>query len=281
MDGASTTGSVIAIIVTYRRVRLACATVQRVLDQTVTPASVVVVDNDDCEELKLRLAPETRVQYVGSSQNLGPGGGFALGLQTAGKFGPTSWYWLLDDDSPPALNSLELALDTAHSWHGNVGVVSTRGGRVRHGRIRHDYRAGVVSEPVKADFALVDGSVIKAEAVRRAGYPRSDFFIMMEDLEYTMRIAAAGFDVVIRPSDGSTNLYQGSGAPWRGYYQSRNHLRLAIERRSPAWVAGWAIRELGILCVHVRHWRIDAIRYRARGAVDGVRGRMGVLVHPS
>lgn len=249
--------------------------------QTHPPGATIVVDNDAQEEVRELLATKhPRVRYVPTAENLGPGGGFAVGLDVAEQEAPAAWYWLLDDDSPPATTALEQAMDVAAKLDPPVGAVGLRGGHVRRGRIVHDLRAGAVSRPERADFLLVDGSVIAAEAIRRAGRPRTDFFIMMEDLEFSLRIGEAGLPLFVRPDDGSSNLYQGSGAPWRGYYQARNHLRMALERRSVPWLGGWVVRELGIQLHHVRNRRWRWMWFRLRGASDALRNRMGRTVEP-
>lgn len=272
---------VVAIIVTYRRHDLLLRTLDSVANQSVDLSAVIVVDNaaeTEVAELLARRHPE--VVYTPASDNLGPGGGFGVGLRRAEEETAADWYWLLDDDSPPALNALELALAVTAEHDGPIGAVGLRGGHVRRGRIRHDLPLGSVSKPERADFLLVDGSIVSAKAVARAGYPRADFFIMMEDLEYTLRIGETGLPLIIRPDDGSQNLYQGSGAPWRGYYQSRNLLRMSIERRSISWSWGWFVREAGINAHHLRHRRWDSIRFRAHGAADAIRNRMGRVVDP-
>ena len=273
---------VVTIVVTYRRRELLFQTLDAVAQQTTRPSAVIVVDNAADDSLATALAAQHPDSiYLAAAGNLGPGGGFGFGLQRAESEIVADWYWLLDDDSPPALDALEQALDVARTRDEPIGAIGLRGGHVRRGRIRHDLPLGAVTSPERADFLLVDGSIVSAEAVRRAGYPRADFFIMMEDLEFSLRIGETGLPLYVRSADGSINLYQGSGAPWRGYYQSRNHLRMALERRSMRWVWGWLTREVAINLHHVRRGRWSSIRFRLRGAADGMRNRMGRTVDPS
>lgn len=272
---------VAAIVVTYERLQMLEQVLDAVCAQMRTPDATLVVDNsphaDARELLEIRFPG---VQYLRTGENAGPGGGFAAGLEEAERTQSYDWYWLLDDDSPPARASLEEALAVADALPGPIGAVGLRGGHIRRGRIRHDLRVDTVSDPERADFLLVDGSIISSDAVRRVGRPRSDFFIMMEDIEFSLRINEAGFPLYVRPSDGSSNLYLGSGAPWRGYYQSRNHLRIALDRRSPAWLCGWLLRELAIDFHHLRGRRWRALSFRVRGAFDAARARMGRVVEP-
>ena len=273
--------AVVTIVVTFNRRASLFETLDAVVQQTSPPSALIVVDNAADHSLAEAVtARYPAVSYLAAAGNLGPGGGFGVGLRRAESECTADWYWLLDDDSPPALDSLEQALDLAQTLPGPIGAIGLRGGHVRRGRIRHDLPLGTVESPEEADFLLVDGSIVSAEAVRRAGYPRADFFIMMEDLEFSLRIGEIGLPLLVRPADGSINLYQGSGAPWRGYYQSRNHLRMALERRSISWVWGWLIRELAINFHHVRHGRWSSTRFRLRGALDATRNRMGRTVDP-
>ncbi len=279
-DRSTDARATIAIVVTYRRQDQLLLTLRAVARQTAAIDHVIVVDNANDAALAdvLALAHPDAI-YVPSAHNVGPGGGFALGIRRAQAF-VADWYWLLDDDSPPAPEALASALEAAAAAPRPLGAVGLRGGHVRRGRIRHDLPLGAVTQPQPAGFLLTDGSIVAAEAVRRVGVPREDFFIMMEDLEFSIRLHEAGLGLVVRPADGSQNLYLGSGAPWRGYYQSRNHLRMAIERRSWWWLWGWIRREMGINLHHLRHLRLRSIQFRTQGACDAVRNKMGRVVDP-
>jgi hypothetical protein len=109
---------------------------------------------------------------------------------------------------------------------------------------------------------------------------------MMDDVEYTTRIKSAGLDVLVTDSDlmdrGHLGLAPDTGpTAWRWYYQSRNHLRMALDRRSPGLVWGWAARELAHAARYVGTPGGRALlRVRARGARDAVLNRMGRTVEP-
>lgn len=260
-----------AVVVTYMRPGIVDRTLAAVAAQSITPVEVVVVDNGADDDLSARIAASGgSVRYVRSPENLGFSYGLASGMRAMSQ--KVDYFWLLDDDSPPAQNALAEAI--AAAWaHPDCGVVANRGGHLKFGRIRHDLTR--LESPQAADFALLDGSLVSADAVRAAGFPREDLFMMMEDVEYTTRIAATGLGIVVRPADESEFLHLGSAAPWRGYYQSRNHLRIALDRRSLRWVWGWLVRELSITAHLVTRRRWHAIALRLAGARDGLRGRMG------
>lgn len=255
-------------------------TVECLVHQTLPIEAVVVVDNADDAALQSVLTSRfPTVTYVGATENLGFGAGLAAGMRHAVQMDtPPTWFWLLDDDSPTDRQALKTALDVTRSVPG-VAVVGTRGGHIRGGRIKHDLH-DVRDMPGTADFTLVDGALVSATAVSAVGYPREDLFMMLEDVEYTTRITDAGFTAMVRPRDGSVFHHMGSQADWRAYYQSRNHLRIAIDRRSPSWLWGWLYRECAISLASLRRRRWRVIRFRLRGALDAVRGRMGRTVEP-
>jgi GT2 family glycosyltransferase len=252
-------------------------TLQAVQNQSINPDWIVVVDNAADPELEAELAAEVPdVVYESSAENVGYGAALARGMRRLLAEYDPDWYWLLDDDTPPSRSDLSDALDVAEGelrpW-----VVANRGGRVVHGRLRHGFEGD--NELNEAGFTLVDGTLIAREAVRRAGFPREDLFMMFEDIEYTTRIASFGGYLVVRRAE-TTAMHLGSSPSWRAYYLARNHLRTALHRRSPTWVWGWAYRMIALSTADVRGRRWDALRLRWKGAFDGASGRMGRRVPP-
>ena len=85
---------VTAIVVTYRRHDQLLSTLSGVLGQTRPPDRVIVVDNESSEVVETRMAAlDGPVEYVDSGDNLGPGGGFAVGLASAAT-SSNDWYWI-------------------------------------------------------------------------------------------------------------------------------------------------------------------------------------------
>ena len=241
----------------------------------------MVVDNDgpigSTEVASIVTGCGARVVHLPSGGNVGYGAGLAVGMRFLQAELDPEYYWTLDDDSPPSVTALPSALAVFERWSPDLGVVADRGGRLRFGSIRHDLHE--VASPERADHALVDGAVIIRAAVDRVGVPREDFFMTVDDFEYTDRIRRAGFELVVRPSD-SQHGYLGAAGRWRHYYQARNLLRVAIIRRSPLLGLGWAVREAKINLVHLARGTTEITRLRSRGALDALRGRMGQVVQP-
>lgn len=263
---------------TYQRLETLLTTLAAVLDQSHPPDVVVVVDNGADQSVEREVASMgSNVVYQRSSSNVGYGAGLALGMRVLRASLDPDWYWLLDDDTPPSADYLGAVLETAAASPHSPWVVANRGGRIIRGRIRHGFDRP--DEVNLAQFTLVDGTLVSRAAVEIVGFPREDLFMMLEDVEYTTRIFSAGGALLVRPAEVNA-LHLGSGAAWRSFYQARNHLRIALDRRSPAWLWGWAYRMLALSLTDLRRRRWRSLRFRWWGALDGVRNRMGSEVHP-
>jgi GT2 family glycosyltransferase len=284
--------SVAAVIVTRDRADVLAATLRAVDAQDRRPDEVIVVDNDSSDDTRERVQREwPSVHLITKPDNAGHGAGLAAGMSAALARGHDV-LWLLDDDSAPAPAALAQLL-AALACAPRPGVVGTSGGVLRAGRIRHvrtDAEIGELPEVGTGfracDFTLFDGSIVTKDAAETVGLPRVDFFLMMDDVEYTTRVKRAGFDVLVTDADlmdrGHLGLSPDAGpSAWRSYYQSRNHLRMALDRRSVALLWGWLTRELAHASRHTGTSSGRALlRVRARGTRDAVRNRMGRTVEP-
>jgi len=287
--------AVAAIVVTHNRRNVLEHTLAAVTGQTCTPGRVCVVDNaseDGSEAMVRSHFPD--VDYLHLADNSGPAGGFAAGLRhLAG--GPFEYLWFLDDDSRPSPNALERILDVSRRLP-QSGAVGLDGGRLRWGVPRHgEYRVSPLdlpgAGPVRpCDFVLWDGAVIPSRVVSEVGYPREELFIMMEDVEYTNRIRRAGWEVVCLQEALIERAHLGSGGagssslppPWRGYYQTRNHLLVIRKHHSVCEVVAWLWRlsKQLVTTVVVLDRRRERLRMRLLGAWHGVIKVSGRRVEP-
>ena len=281
---------VAAVVVTHNRRRVLAGTLHAIQAQTRPPDRVYVIDNASAdgtpELLRTAFADTTHIRL---GENLGYAGGLAWGIAAARDDGFDT-YWLFDDDSSPDVD----ALDTLLAAHDDTpsGLVGSQGGFVRHGLIRHlrDPRVHleqqVAARPFGVDFVLLDGSIVQREVVDTIGLPRVDYFMMLEDVEFSLRARRAGFGITILPRDVVHRQTLGSipgSALWRGYYQSRNQLRMALDFRSPSLLFGCIARQVRIIAsaLRARDRRWERISLRWRGLRDALGGRMGRRVDPT
>jgi rhamnopyranosyl-N-acetylglucosaminyl-diphospho-decaprenol beta-1,3/1,4-galactofuranosyltransferase len=282
---------VAAVVVTYNRSAVLAETLRAVQAQTRPPDRVYVVDNaGDAGTADLLRTDFPDVTHLRMAENLGPCGGHAHGIATARADGFDA-FWLMDDDSRAERTALSTLLDIAESRGNDAGIVGCRGGLVRFGLIRHlddarlrqDRRVG--EGPFPVDFVLLDGSLVSGQVVDAVGVPPASYFAMMEDVEYPLRARRAGFEVLVTNRDLMQRVHLGSApgtALWRSYYQSRNHVRLALDFRSPILLFGCAARQARFMFAALRapDRRWQRVKLRSRGVWDGLRGRMGRRLEP-
>jgi rhamnopyranosyl-N-acetylglucosaminyl-diphospho-decaprenol beta-1,3/1,4-galactofuranosyltransferase len=275
--------SVVAIVVTYRRGPVLVQTVHSVVSQQFPPASIVVVDNaaNGSTAAALRAAG-IAIDLIELEENTGFAGGLAAGMRFAQRTYDPDFYWLMDDDSPVEPQSLRDVLASAEALPPHA-VIAGRGARLRRGRIC-PVVATPGSPPEAIDLCLVDGTLIPRRAVEKAGTPDPRLFMVFEDYEYSLRLRRSGIPRFLAPGVQSRAMHLGSSSVWRAYYQTRNHLRAAIEDRSPLLVYGAfdrCLRQSLMAFVNRRDDRWILLRLRFRGIYDALRGRMGRVIDPN
>jgi GT2 family glycosyltransferase len=266
-------------------------TLRAIEAQTEPPNEIVVVDNASDDGTAAMLEREfPTAQVVRNETNLGAAGGRSRGM-TAAFERDHDLVWFVDDDTTPGPSTLAHTLELAAQLP-RLGMLGQLGGTLRFGIIRHGRDGPIVDglpEVRHVDFVLTDGAIVTREAYLRAGVLDERYFIMMEDIEYPLRVKREGLVVAradlglsFRHLGATAGVPEGPSAPWRLYYQTRNHLRMALDNRSPALMFGWLYRQLGGL-VHLlwqKDRRRERLRHRWRGTVDAIRGRMGEVVPP-
>ena len=285
--------SVAAIVVTYNRLGMLRRWLSDLKGQTRPVQEIIVVDNaseDGTEAAMLQEFPW--VTYVRMSENVGPGGAWAAGMQVAYQHGHQG-FWLFNDDSFPLPDTLDQMFDYGARLNDEVGIlapVSDLGGPTYWGihwkgrpvRCRQSESAG----PVFVDGVTFSGSLVFRSVVDSIGYPRSDLFFMFEEYEYCLRARQAGFQIAVLPDVTITHLTAGSSGfspPWRGYYQSRNHLAIALERHSVRDLFWWAVVQSKYCVGTILYLDCKFLRVKLRlmGARDGWRGRLGKTIDPA
>ena len=251
-----------------------------VANQSIRPGSVLVVDNASEPSVDPVVARHGGVQLLRLERNLGPAGGYARALE---RFAASTfeWAWLLDDDSFPAPDALEQLLANANPDQVQLSVMIDRD----TGR-REDTHGWC-------------GVLIPRQVVQAAGVPREDFFWWAEDTEYLQwRVPSSGFQTVRCERavvEVSRTRATASKPPWKYYYEARNqvYFRLHVQHQisdhpfphlRPYARAGRAARAVASLAARAvlreRSVRWKKLWMVGRGAVDGVRRRLGETIVP-
>ena len=302
-----TTSAVYGVLVTYRRPAELATTLQRLSEQTRPLDTLVVIDNDSdpaTKHLVDSLTTLREVAYVAAPENLGPAGALALGTsQVLRSADATDWVMFFDDDDPPAAaDAIERTTTFAERMRvsdpalAGVGIVGARFD-IRTGltvRVPDDELGG----PVAVDY--VGGGQLPcylAGAMADVGLPDARLFFGFDDLEYGLRLRAAGYKLYVdgdewatlRSARGRTGLdhrpsKQVRPVGWRDYYSTRNLVWILRSRgRHVAAARFMAVRIVGKAAYNVtRSPRLASshLRLGVRAGVDAYRGRMGRTVEP-
>jgi GT2 family glycosyltransferase len=284
---------------------------QRLADQDRTVDTLVVVDNDsdesarhEVEALQHSNGGRPAVTYVAAGANLGPAGGIALGMRhVLERAADDDWVLPLDDDNPPTTPDLIAELEQfgarLRADYPNLGAVGLCGARfvperARSVRVTDDE----LVEVVRSDW-IGSGMfpLYSVRAMRAVGVFDERLFFGFDDLDYGLRLSAAGFPLFAhgemwhrqRRTYGRLDLdgdpSRRLAAPtWRRYYSLRNLIYILRKQGHRQGAARLAARGLGKPAYNLPRHPVLAARHLAlniRAIADAYRGRMGLTVTPA
>lgn len=147
-----------------------------------------------------------KVHYVRMHENTGGAGGFYEGVKRGYEKG-YDWLWLMDDDAEPK----EDALEKLSFYFEKENIVALAGTVVnKEGNICYNHRGTINFEKfypmiqtplddslykntsVEIDMASFVGLLVNNVAIRKIGYPKKEFFIHHDDVEYCIRLHTTG-----------------------------------------------------------------------------------------
>ena len=281
--------TVCAVVVTFNRRELLLQCLDHLAAQRRRPDEVLVVDNASTDGTAEALAGRSDVEVLRLPANVGGAGGFERGMEEAYARGH-EWLWVLDDDTFAAPGCLEALLDGAGRaprppvvlssvvrWHDDRLHPMNRPW-LRLNRREEMVEAAVHGlAPIRA--ATFVSTMFHRRAVERHGLPAGQYFIWLDDMEYTGRILRDGHGYLVADSIvlhatpvAHTTI---ADARERFYFKVRNHLWLL---RGSAfggleWL-GYAGSFVAAIATYLRHSpaRGRAFVTVARGLRDGFRG---------
>jgi rhamnopyranosyl-N-acetylglucosaminyl-diphospho-decaprenol beta-1,3/1,4-galactofuranosyltransferase len=260
------------VLVTFRRPEVLAGTLARLASQTRSLDHLIVVDNDSSTEVAQMIGGRRRdaqaITYLDPGQNVGPAGGFALGMRSVAETaGEQDWVFLLDDDDPPFFDT---AFETATAFARSMirldpatGGVGVSGGRFdpRRGRVLRVPDADIAG-PVEVDHITGGGlPFYRLEMVRRVGVMRSDLFFGFEELEYGLRVVRAGYKLY---ADGETwaerkSVKRAAGLLPPEEVSARRSGQVSLTLDEPTWRRYYSLRNL-IVILRDLGYRWPAVR---------------------
>lgn len=258
--------------------------------------AVVVVDNTPGgSPLAAHLADRTGVEVLGGGENLGLAAALNRGLAALPP-GPEAVFFLDQDSRPPVGLAAALAALLADP---TVAVAAPTAWDAAHDR---PYRAfgSVGTDVADRDIVITSGMLVRRSVLDRIGGFREDFFVDYADLDFCLRVGAAGGRLVedkrlrMPHAIGERREHRLLGVvpvlvvhhpAWRQYWMGRNGLILIRENlgRNPHWalvntlfLARWFA--VTALFAEQRGAKTAAL---LRGFADGVTGRARTAYLPS
>jgi GT2 family glycosyltransferase len=254
----------------------------------------ICVDNGSTDGSDDRIEREfPGVDLIRTGANLGFAGGNNVGIERALERG-ADWVLLLNNDAT-AEPGLVDALQRAAERRPDAGmlactIISEQGGvqyagATFHPRLGYSGRVATVIPAILTDVDRADGAgvAVSRAAIERVGPLDETLFLYVEDVDWSLRIRAAGFAVVLVPA--ARVLHKGSAATGgrasttNMYYDTRNTI-VVTERAAPLPVGLRGLRRGVVVGAHL----VQAMLHPARGAaaravIDGWRdaraGRLG------
>jgi GT2 family glycosyltransferase len=278
--------TVCAVVVTYNRKELLRECLEAVTSQSRAPDTVLVVDNASTDGTPDMVRSEfPAAELLELPTNEGSSGGFHEGMKAAAGRG-FDWLWVMDDDTIPNPDALEILLDARAGLDGAMLLASkvlwTDG--TMHpmnwpGPAMEDFpgfvdwlERGIM--PIRAN--TFPSLLVKREAVEKYGPPRKGFFIWADDIDFTQRILRHETGYMI-PRSVAVHKTKTAHKPWEGkerfYYAVRNGLYiLRGDTLSPKEKFGWFLLvgsqiQRFFATEGVKWWTAKVV---ARGLRDGV-----------
>ena len=289
--------SVSAVVLTFRRPRLASEVVRSLIDvEGLPPKRVIVVVNGSggLDDPTLEAA----VTMLELPRNIGPAGGFGAGMEAAFADPSTRWAYLCEDDvglfklPAPRLARVVARAESVNSRPGVPLGAIVAYGRTFAGRGAHTVNA-VPPRLDDLDLTPVDvaswGATLLSRAVFDAGIrPDPALFFGLEDFDFFWRMKRSGFRVLVdgasaravadQQTTGGRDQALAARRPtdsdeaWRSYYHARNSILFARRYGRPSWYLWhlvYSARRAQLVPTWGERWAI------ARGLWDGALGRSG------
>ncbi|WP_425148377.1 glycosyltransferase [Deinococcus sp.] len=258
-----------------------------------------------------------------SDVNTGSSGGIAIGLDYIMTYLEVDYVWMLDDDNVPEDLSLFHLINEAsfladpliafHSSRSTNSPDSKRGRMLFPGRssffefdiytiairvlrsiLKFKETSYMEISSYRVPYAPYGGLFLSRELINKIGLPNTDFFLYVDDTEYTFRINGVGGSIVILQGSivHDIDAYWGSSFPkprlftqflfensfFRSYYSIRNHAFFDknIWLKNPlVYFFNKFLFLLILTVVAVRHNKLSRLKLIYSAIVEGERGLLG------
>ncbi|WP_165778827.1 glycosyltransferase [Leptospira perolatii] len=233
-----------AVIVTRNRIELLKQCLHSVLNQTIQPNQVIVIDNDSTDGTREYLSSVSGIDFI-KNENTGGAGGFRLGIDLALEAG-ADWIWCMDDDGRPALDALEkirpylspefsavnsLVLPSEESQTSSFFLVKINPGEKPSFFKKTNRISEIRKVAEEKGFvyygSLLNGTFINREVLSKSGNVDPRFFIWGDEVDFLWRLWKIAPIITVPDSLHFHPAPSTNSAPaWKLYYGLRNHIHI-------------------------------------------------------
>lgn len=240
-----------AFIITYERPEVLRETITKILDQSLSPEIILVIDNstaNDTEKL-VKGWNCSRLRYHKVGYNSGPAGAAKLGLEQLAAM-EFNWVYWGDDNDPPrdekVFEQLFRGVRELTERGVKLGIFGGKGGSFNKWTGRISSLSN--KELQQASFVEVDSvpggqdMLVSSEVIKAGILPNEKLFFGFEEFDFCLKAKSAGFKIFIdtgnwleiRRKSGITNKnYRWQGQSFgnreylqREFYSTRNFLEI-------------------------------------------------------
>jgi GT2 family glycosyltransferase len=259
----------------------------------------VVVDNGSTDDSVAVIRREyPRVSLLENKENLGYTGGNNIGMHYAMQNG-ADYVWLLNNDTVVAPDCLSEMVEGAEKVdstglvspvicsYDNESEIQFTGGWLNWKDMSVFYLDDIEDGLRSKDLCLWGTALlVKRQLIEKIGYLKGEYFAYWEDIEYSLRSAAAGYKNIIC-STGRVfhkNKFQQTDNRRKGehyhYFIFRNRLFLGNEYlKGPIKRLGFWIRYFASLGEYIGQCGKENIDPCMNGAWHGIKGISGPMIN--
>lgn len=250
-------------IITRNRHLILKETIHAYLKQTFVPSLILVIDNSETNAADTASVVASfnspNIRYYAMGYNSGPAGGAKAGLALLFQAG-CEWVLWGDDDDPPIFeDAIEkvFSLTSLKDRNPRLGIVGAVGARFnfKKGRIeklKDNELTGIIPVDYIAGGML---ATVHRSIYENGLLPDEDLFFSFEDLDFTLAVKRAGFEILVDGKEmyryrsywSRLNLRETIynkkkvNAVWREYYSLRNLIYILATKEKkyiPSFVVG-------------------------------------------
>lgn len=244
---------VTAIVVNYARPLDTYKCVSALLRSRHIDVDVIVIDNGSHPPLDMTTDFARHIHVVHLPQNRGFSGGYNYGLRLALQEGAERIFVVNNDAvvDPDALFELTNALgstdgvitpriyyagDASRIW--SDGFMAHPWTMEMYGGRRGELDTGAWPESRRVDYVLGCAFLVTRGVLEKVGLFDERFFAYYEDLDFSLRVRAAGFPALVKPTAKvwhSVSATSGWGTPRRQYLMAFGSIVFLIKHAGRRW----------------------------------------------